>query len=105
MAILKITRTDEYMNHLRDITIFADEKVIGKIKNAEVKEFVLPAGTHAIYAKIDWCKSNVVLFTVAESETKNITLSGFSKLKRPDGFTILYYLIFASNKYLKLTEN
>ena len=53
MAVLKITRSDEYMNRMRAIKIIIDGKQIGTIKNAEEKEFSLQTGNYTLQAKID----------------------------------------------------
>lgn len=104
MATIKITRSDEYINRMRAIKVFANDKLIGTINNGETKEFALAPGAYNIKAKIDWCSSNTLSFTLNENDIKPVVLTSFSKLKTISGFTILYYLIFAPSKYLRLAE-
>lgn len=103
MATIKITRVNEYVNRIRAIKIFANGKQIGEIKNGETKEFMIPAGSCRLQSKIDWCSSNILPLDIEENEMKEIMLSSFANGKRPRGATILYYTIFATNKYLKLS--
>jgi hypothetical protein len=39
MATIKIQRTTEYNNRLRDYNIFIDEQKVGTIANGETKDF------------------------------------------------------------------
>jgi hypothetical protein len=104
MAILKITRSDEYTNRIRPIKIFLDGILIGKIGNAETKEFELMHGTHLLQAKIDWCSSNKLTFTVAENGVTNFYLDSFAKHSSLGTLATIYYISFGANKFLNLKE-
>jgi hypothetical protein len=104
MALLQITREDEYMNRLRNISIYLDGLKLGTIKNGEIKDFEIAAGDHFIKAKIDWCGSNTIHFHVAATETKFFNLCSFAKDNPLGSLATIYYISFGTNKYLKLEQ-
>lgn len=104
MATLKMKRSNEYANRLRDIKIFLDGKEVGKIGNAETKDFQLVAGNHLLQAKIDWCTSNKVAFTISENETKNFNITSFAKHNFLGIFASVYYVFLRPTKYLTIEE-
>ncbi len=99
MAKLKITRTSEWHNRMREIGIYLDWQKLGTIANGETKEFDIPAGNHKLKAKIDWCGSRELILSVSDHETKNVTLSGFKQ-----GYSPLYYMTIGRNDYLVIKE-
>ncbi|MGH9508424.1 MAG: hypothetical protein ACRD2Q_05775 [Terriglobales bacterium] len=79
-----------------------DGKKVGEISNGETKEFPIPAGQHQICLKIDWCGSNTVEFTVAESEKP--TFHARSNLRGRPWLT-LWYVFFARDSYLLIEQD
>lgn len=77
MATIKIQRTSEYNNRMREFKIFVDGQQVGIIANGETKEFATMAGQHTVTAKIDWCSSFDIFIVVVDNETKNLKVSGF----------------------------
>ena len=77
MAIIKIQRTNDYMNLMRDYRLFIDGQKIGSIGNAQTKEFEIPAGRHSLIAKIDWCSSQELSFEIDKDDSKTLLVSGF----------------------------
>lgn len=77
MATIKLQRTNENNNRLRDFKIFIDGKQVGIIANGETKEFTTTSGQHAVTAKIDWYSSPDISINVDESEIKNLKVGGF----------------------------
>ena len=133
MPKIKIQRTQEYNNRLRDFIILIDGKEIGKIANGETKNFEILPGHHIIKAKIDWCSSPELSIIIDDNETKSLKVGGFKydnwlmpitfvvfffhfiiKAKTgingiiflviPTFLLLVYYLTFGRNKYLTLTE-
>jgi hypothetical protein len=100
MATIRIKRTSEYINLLRDYKIFIDGQQVGTIANGEIKDFPTTVGQHIVTAKIDWCSSPDVSIDVKENQTINLNVYG---LKTLNGFLLLmYYLTKGKNKYLTL---
>lgn len=104
MATLRITRTSEYANRLRKIRLVLDNKELSLIANGETKDFEITAGVHTLQAKIDWCSSNRLTFTVAESGIKSFDLSSFAKKSTLGIFSAIYYITFGAGKYLNIEE-
>lgn len=77
MATIKIQRTSEYINLLRDYRLFIDGQKIGTIANGKTKEFEITSGQHSIVAKIDWCSSPELTFDLSDTDTKTVLIGGF----------------------------
>jgi len=77
MANIKIQRTSEYINLMRDYRLFIDGQKIGTIANGKTKEFEITAGQHSIVAKIDWCSSPELTFDLNDTDTKTVLIGGF----------------------------
>src|SRR5664279_934185 len=77
MAKIKIQRTNDYINLMRDYRLFIDGQKIGSIGNAQTKDFEIPAGRHSVIAKIDWCSSPEFSFEINEHDSKTFLVSGF----------------------------
>lgn len=77
MPIITITRNNEFINRLRPYRIYMDGKPLGKIANGKTMEFTVPAGTHTLQAKIDWCGSAEVPFSVQEGDAATFHVGGF----------------------------
>lgn len=133
MAKIIITRTSEWNNRLRSVGIYVDDQKIGTIANGETKTFDIADGQHNIRAKVDWCGSRTVDFSISGEEKKYFRLSGYRYsrymglvvasiiilnfiLKRTIGLNyvlwliiplfvyLLYYITFGRNDYLRLRE-
>jgi hypothetical protein len=133
MATIKIQRTSELNNRLRDFRIYIDGGKIGTIKDGETKDFVISSGQHSIVAKIDWCSSPEISFNIKDADTKTFKVGGFESgnkivlitiglialyfilkvllqknyaifLLLPVPFILGYYIIVERKKYLILTE-
>jgi hypothetical protein len=130
MATIKITRTKEDNNRMRDYQLLIDGQKVGTIANGQTKEFEVPSGQHSIVAKIDWCSSPELSFD--SSDTKTFFVGGFKGgnwimpislgiivlhiilkyfwgfdylmiLFIPAALPILYYMTFGRKNYLTLT--
>jgi hypothetical protein len=107
MAKLVIKRSNQRENKIRKIRVCANGADIGEIEHDQVKEYELPPGNYEIEAKIDWCGSNTIGFTIKEGETKRLFLSG-----RPfppfipfvSAFKTIYYVTFGRKQFLILEE-
>ena len=133
MSKITITRSSEWANRLRAISIFIDGKKSGTIANGETKVFEVDPGSHKISAKIDWCSSREIPFQVDGEEKKYFRLSGFRYstiitpvvigtlllhyilnltvginwvvwLAVPFFLLLLYYISFGRKQYLTLKE-
>lgn len=76
MAKVIIKRANEYQNAARKYGLYIDDQKAGTISNNDTGSYDLAPGTHTIYAKIDWCYSQVLSLTLHEGETKYVRVSG-----------------------------
>ncbi|MCA6490967.1 MAG: hypothetical protein IM558_09195 [Chitinophagaceae bacterium] len=133
MATIRIKRTSEYNNRIRDYKIFVDGQQVGTIANGETKDFPTTVGQHIVTAKIDWCSSPNISIELKENQTSNLKVGGFKygQILMPIGFglialhfiltifadfyytiflvvaffpLLLYYLTIGRKKYLTLEE-
>jgi hypothetical protein len=134
MARLIIKRKSEWMNWTRSIGIYIDGQKVGTVSNGDAEEYTVSPGAHTVRARIDWCLSNEMQLTIAENETKTLSLGAYKYagillatelslialhiiLKFTAGITFvfwfaipfilvtLYYVTFGYNKYLLLKED
>lgn len=75
MATIRIRRTNDYMNLMRDYRLYIDGQKIGAIGNGETKDFEVTGGHHTVIAKIDWCSSPDLSFEINENDSKTILVS------------------------------
>lgn len=104
MTILKITRIAENANRFRKVKIFLDGKELGTISNGETKDFEINEGPHILEAKIDWCSSGKLNFTVSEKKWVAFELSSFAKHNPFGIWAAIYYITFGTNKYLNMKQ-
>ena len=81
MATIKIRRTNDYINVMRDYRLFIDNQKIGTISNGQTKDFEIQAGRHSLIAKIDWCSSQELFFEINNNETKIILVGALKHSK------------------------
>ena len=77
MSKITVTRSNEWNNRLRQYTLYLDGEKLGTIANGEIKTFDVPPGTYHLKAKIDWCGSREVEFSITSGQMKYFRLSGF----------------------------
>ncbi len=133
MATIRLKRTSEYSNRMRDYKIFIDGQQVGTIANGETKDFPSTVGQHIVKAKVDWCSSPDISVDINDNQTKNLKVGGFRNgqflepiglglivlhfilskfadfeytifLVAPLFLLLVYYLTIGSKKYLTLDE-
>ena len=77
MPTIRLKRTSEYNNRMRDYKIFIDGQQIGTIANGETKDFPTTVGQHIVTAKVDWCSSPDISVDINDNQTKNLKVGGF----------------------------
>ena len=108
MTTVLVRRSREWTNRLRGIRIILDGVEVGVVKNGEKQNFMVKPGTHTLQARIDWCSSKEVQFTIAEDQQLVYSLHSFAFQKPYKLFIplfVLYYTLIARNQYLVLSDN
>lgn len=99
---IKITRTKQFANKLRSISIFINKKEVDSLAEGETKNFELDAGINEIYVKIDWCKTKPLKIDIRKNETQEFILGSNAA-----GWKILfsiYYIAYKTENYLYLKK-
>jgi len=98
MAQININRPKAYSNMMRSIKILIDGKEMDSVNNGQSKSLALDPGEYKLKAKIDWCGSQELSFTLTEGESRNFTIRSVNP------FLGFFYIIFDHNNFLKLKE-
>jgi hypothetical protein len=133
MATIRISRTSEFVNKIRDYQIYLDGQKVGTVANGETMRFDATSGEHTLIAKIDWCCSQELKLNIDQAETKEFKVGGFKSsnwlmpigvglavlsfvmnrfidagwafiIALPIFILLLYYVTIGRKKYLTLTE-
>ena len=99
-STLTINRTSEYVNGMRKIKIFLDNRELISVLDGESVSIDIPDGSHEIYAQIDWAKTKMISFNTTKEEWVFELGSNIRGLKK---FLLLIYL-FLPGKYIYLKK-
>lgn len=81
MARIVIVRSNEYMNRFRGFSLYLNGQKLGDIFNDEKEEFEIPEGDHELVAKIDWCSSPVINFSISDNDVQTFNVGDFKHNK------------------------
>jgi len=102
MENVSITRVSQHINRARKINIYLDNEKIASLKNGETKKLHLEAGTHTLFAKIDWCKTAPLEITITENS--HFALEIGSDLNTLNPLAILNATFINTSKFIYLRE-
>jgi hypothetical protein len=102
LASITIVRTAAYADRLRDYTIELDGQVLGEMAEGETSTYEVAPGRHQLEARVDWCGSQRVAFSVAADEDVKFVVS--SNLGGAKVVLNLWYIAFARKSYLRLRQ-
>lgn len=97
MPTLTVTRDKGWADKVRKYRILLNGLEIGRIGEGELLQLQIPAGSHAIEARIDWCGSRLLRFDV---DTDDIGIVVRSALRGGRVFLGLWYITFCPRRYL-----
>jgi len=103
-ATIKLQRTNEFINRLRDYGVYINDQKVDDIANGKTIEFKVPPGNHRICCKIDWCSSPEIDFNIHDNQTRTFSVGSFKNNHFLLSFAAIYFITFARNKYLTLKE-
>lgn len=75
MSKIIITRSSDFINFVRKISIYNNEEKIGEIGNGQTKEFTVDSGHLKISARIDWVESESIRVAIKDGEIRKFNLS------------------------------
>lgn len=106
MPVIYIQRDSEWANKMRSFELYLNGRKIGDIGDHEIKKYAVPPGVYSLEAKIDWCGSQPLAFTLGKDDTIHVQVSGFvmSKYFMPSAILIalLYFFLYLKYDYNSL---
>lgn len=100
MALIEVQRVSGgYTEHLHPFKVVIDGGVAGQLGAGESGAFEVAPGSHKVFVKIDWCRS----------ETVDVHLGGDQKANfrcetRANLLTDAYWATLGRRRYLRLTQ-
>lgn len=82
MSELSISRSSEFINYFRKMSVLIDGEKVDEIKSGETKVFSLKAGMHTVMAKLDGVKSNTIEHVFEEGKMVKVHLKSSKKLSQ-----------------------
>ncbi len=79
-GILDVNRPSTYFAKYRAYPIFVNGKKVGSVKDGAALTVQLPPGSHEVWSKIDWEKSNTARIRIEAGITTKIRV-GYKKKK------------------------
>lgn len=101
-AIVRITRSNSFADSLRSYQILIDGSEAGRVKAEQSVEISVPAGSHSIVARNDWCGSKTNNIDVETGHTACFECA--SNLRGPRILLALVYVVFLKNQCLTRTQ-
>lgn len=98
--MINIKRDSSYADKLRSYKVILDGEVVGELADGQSKSFNVEPGTHTLYMKIDWARSNKLTFRSAGTQTLNFRCG--SNLKGAKVFLAIVYATILPHKYINL---
>lgn len=102
MARITIVRDSGYADAVRPYTILVDDKEVASLKRDAAATVDIAAGEHSIVARIDWCGSQTLRFSIREDEDASFAVA--SSLRGWRLMLAAWYAIADRENYLRLTR-
>lgn len=90
---------DRFSDHLRSYEVVIDGAVTGQLGPGESCTCEVAPGSHEVYVKIDWCRSQKLDVCLTPGQTVK-----FGCAPRANLFTDLYWATLGRSRYIKLTR-
>jgi hypothetical protein len=98
MATIKIRRPGQVGGSLAVHTVLLDGEWAGKLLDDDQLALQMDAGTHSLQLKINWCRSDIVSFSITEDGS--LTFEGGTSR----GMFSLFLFFFRPSRYLWLRK-
>jgi hypothetical protein len=100
MSSIEVQRESRgWSDYLRSFNIVIDGKAVGGIYAGGSSAIEVSPGSHEVFLKIDWCRSEKINVNLAPGEVAQF-LGG----SRANPLTIFYWTTFGHSRYLTLTS-
>ena len=99
--MLKIHRYTAWQDKVRKYKIVLDGNTLGKISEGETLAFPISNGKHELTLKIDWCRSQKLIF---EKNDSDVEFECGSNLRGWKIFLGILYVTLKYNEYISLKQ-
>ena len=96
---LIITRASAFVNKLRNVSIYVNDKEVGTIADGETKEFEIESGAITVRANIDWCSSQKLELNAQPNSVIKLALSN-----NVNALTGTFVMLVNPTNYMKLVQ-
>jgi hypothetical protein len=86
-------------DHLRSYEVVIDQEVVGQLSAGESQAFEVDPGSHELFLKVDWCRSEKIILQLNAGQTVIFRCAPNANL-----FTEFYRISFGRHRYIKLTR-
>jgi hypothetical protein len=98
MAKIEVKRREGgWVDRARKYKVLVDGEEVGRVGAGESVTADVPAGSHEVSLKIDWCRSRKQTVQLGADET-----ASFACRPNASALTILYYISFGMGNYVRL---
>jgi hypothetical protein len=98
-ASIEIRRAlNRWTDRARVYEVVVDDLVAGRVAYGKSSSFEVAAGSHEIFMKIDWCRSEKVILDLVPGQ------KAFLDCSARNPFTGLYWITFGRRRHIKLTR-
>lgn len=100
MALVEVQRVSGgYTEHLHPFEVVIDDEVVGRLGPGESGAFRVAPGTHEVFAKIYWCRSEKIGVDLRRDEKVTYRCQTRASL-----LTEGYWATLGRHRYLRLTQ-
>ena len=98
--MLVVKRKSELNNKSRKIDLYLNNEKIESIENGKSITMNLTPGSYELYAKIDWCRSQILTVNVENDRDTIVELSGFKYGALITPITLSCIVLFYAIKWI-----
>lgn len=100
MAAIEVQREGGWLSDgLRTYKVILDGDEVGQLDSGESCRLQVSPGSHEVFLKVDWCRSEPLVVEVAKGETATLRCAPRANL-----LTDLYWITLGRKRYIELTR-
>lgn len=86
-------------DHFRSYEVFIDGNVVGSVQPGDSLTREVPPGSHEVFLKVDWCRSEKLKVHLRSGETAK-----FRCVAQANILTGFYWITFGRHRYINLMQ-
>jgi len=101
---VKIARYQDFFGIMRKLKVFIDGEHVGNVHWNSSNDFSISSGSHQLFVKMDWCKSEPINIDIDENETIKYEVTLLANQSKLGVLKQLYDLVFNFSNFFKLEK-